>query len=125
MKYLIVEDNPNIRIILRQVLCSSNDIVAECATGEEALEVYRRVKPHLVLMDVQLPGMDGIATAREIKREFPDARIIVVTDYDAPSFRAAASALGAAAFVPKERLAELREIVRTVTQHVPHRTARS
>ncbi len=125
MDYLIVEDNPNIRTILRQLLCSSNDIVAECATGEEALEVYRRVKPHIVIMDIQLPGKDGIAATREIKRDFPDACIIVVSDYDTPSFRAATSAIGAAGFVPKERLPELREIVRSVTQRVPRRTAGS
>ena len=56
-------------------------LVAEASSGEEAIEKFRAYRPDVTLMDIQLPGLNGIETVSQIQKEFPDARIIVLTTY--------------------------------------------
>jgi len=65
---LVVDDEPQIRRVLRSTLTFRGYELVEAASGEEALELARKVKPDLILLDVNLPGMSGIETCREIRR---------------------------------------------------------
>ncbi len=114
MKYLVVDDNDVIRGVIRQALSGESDTVAECPTGDDALAVYEEVRPDYVLLDIQMPGKDGIQTARELKQRFPDARIIIVTEFDTPAFRKAALKAGAHALVSKEEIFRLKDMLHNV-----------
>jgi CheY-like chemotaxis protein len=67
---LVVDDEPQIRRTLRTTLSFRGYVILEAATGEEALDLVRKQKPDLVLLDVNLPGISGIETCREIRRTF-------------------------------------------------------
>src|SRR5271169_1320217 len=77
-KILIVDDEPQIRRVLRTTLTSQGYTVAEARTGEEALELVRTERPDLILLDVNMPGMSGLETCREI-RSSSDTPIIMLT----------------------------------------------
>ena len=111
MKVLIVDDNSAVRQLVRDYLPESADQVYECADGSEALGNYKRYKPDWVLMDQAMPGMDGITAIREIIVEFPKANICMVTAFDDSDLRSAAFSAGAAGFVVKDNLSELRTIL--------------
>jgi CheY-like chemotaxis protein len=75
---LVVEDRPMNTKLLRDVLTASGYEVAECVTAEEGLTLARTRLPALILMDIQLPGMDGMTAVRELKRDPATAKIPVV-----------------------------------------------
>jgi len=80
-KILIVEDNARNRRLLKVLLRSYGYQVIEAQNGAEALEAVRRNRPDLILMDIQLPGIDGLELVRKIKDKFGDIPIIAVTAY--------------------------------------------
>jgi len=57
-------------------------VVAEAGNGREALQVYRQIKPDVVLMDLRLPEVGGVEATMSIRKEFPDARVIILTTFD-------------------------------------------
>jgi two-component system KDP operon response regulator KdpE len=75
---LVVDDEPQIRRVMRATLTSQGYVITEAKTGEEALESVRKQRPDLVLLDVNMPGMGGIEACREIRR-VSDAPIIMLT----------------------------------------------
>jgi len=75
---LVADDEPQIRRVLRSTLSSQGYVIIEAKTGEEAVEAVRKEKPDLVLLDVNMPGIGGIAACREI-RQSSDAPIIMLT----------------------------------------------
>lgn len=78
-RILVVEDNEDLRLILGQLLGRDHEVHA-VATGEGAVELAERVRPEVVLLDLQLPGIDGIATGRGIKQVLgDDVPILVLT----------------------------------------------
>jgi DNA-binding NarL/FixJ family response regulator len=89
---MIADDHPVLRIGLSAIIEGQPDmiLVAEAANGEEALEQYRNVRPDVTLMDLQMPGMNGIDAIVAIRHEFINARIIVLTTFagDAQALRA-------------------------------------
>lgn len=108
---LIVEDNAGMRTLIRSLVADLFKAVTECGDGALALGAYRECHPDWVFMDVRLPGLDGIAAATLIKDAFPEARIVIVTDYDDAKLRRAAREAGACAYLLKDDLLELRRIV--------------
>lgn len=104
---LLVEDNPSMRALIRSLIEEFSPVVHECADGESAVDLYARVHPDLVLMDVKMAGMDGLAATRAIRRSDPRARVVIVTEYGDEQSRAAALAAGALGFVPKQNLLDL------------------
>jgi two-component system chemotaxis response regulator CheY len=111
MKVLIVDDNARVRLLLRDHLPSTVEEVHECDDGIDALASYRRHRPDWVLMDWEMPGMDGIQAIRDIVAVFPAARICMVTAFGDDELREEALAAGARGVVVKSRLFELEAIL--------------
>jgi DNA-binding NarL/FixJ family response regulator len=111
MKILIVDDNKQVRTLLRDYLPSSVSEVYECADGEDSLASYREHRPDWVLMDQDMPGVDGITAIRQIIAEFPKAKICMVTVFDDDDLRSEAFTAGASGFVLKDRLTELEAVL--------------
>lgn len=120
-KFLIVDDHAAFRQTLRAFLPDST--VLECADGREVLALYAAERPDWVLMDIQMPGLDGLTATRRLKETFPVARIIIVTNHAGEEIRAAAREAGADGFVHKENLEELPAMIRTQGQrNTKHQT---
>ena len=111
MKLLIVEDNGQMRSLLKSILSNLAETIYECPDGSEALELYRRHRPDCVLMDIKMEPVDGIDATRQIVGAFPAARVIIVTDYDDIELRDAAREAGACDYVVKENLLDLGQIL--------------
>jgi DNA-binding NarL/FixJ family response regulator len=114
---LIVEDHFLARIALSTVIHTQSDmrVVAEAETGEQAIELYRRHRPDVTLMDLRLPGLSGLEATLEIRREFPDARIVVLTNYEGSEDIYRCLQAGALAYMLKDASGEvLLEAIRTV-----------
>jgi two-component system, OmpR family, KDP operon response regulator KdpE len=113
---LVVDDEPQIRRTLRSTLSFRGYTITEAATGEEALELVPKLKPDLILLDVNLPGMSGVETCREIRRS-SDAPIIMLTVRNAERDKVVALDAGADDYVTKpfgieELLARIRASLR-------------
>jgi len=116
---LVVDDEPQIRRVLRSTLTSQGYVITDAKTGEEALESVRKNKPDLVLLDVNMPGMGGIEACREIRRS-SDAPIIMLTVRNAERDKVLALDAGADDYVVKpfgieELLARIRAALRRYT----------
>jgi two-component system, NarL family, response regulator len=81
---MVVDDHPLIRVGIAAIVNARADmtVVAQAGTGEEALELFRRHKPDVTLMDLRLPGIGGVEAIAAMRTTRPDARFIVVTTYD-------------------------------------------
>ena len=110
MIILIVEDNPLMRGLIRETVREYAALILECEDGDQAFATYQAHLPHWVLMDIQMPRVDGLTASRQIKAGFPNAQICIVTDYGDAGTRTSAQAAGAKAFVLKENLEELRNL---------------
>jgi DNA-binding NarL/FixJ family response regulator len=103
-RVLIADDHGLVREGMRTILASEPDleVVGEAADGQEALELCRNLRPDLVLMDVRMPKMDGLAATREIKAECPTTAVLIVTTHESPDYLMDAIKAGAAGYVLKE-----------------------
>ena len=108
MRVLIVDDNREMRRTIRSCVCEPADEAFEASDGAEVLEAYRAHRPDWVLMDMRMPHVDGLAATRELKAVFPEARVLIVTNYDDGSLRSSALDAGACGYVLKEKLRDLR-----------------
>lgn len=111
MRLLIVDDNARVRRMIAEVAAPLAADVFECADGAQALSAYLQHRPDVVLMDIALGGVDGIAATELIVGTDPNARVVMVTDYDGEELREAAQAAGACGYVLKENLFELRRLL--------------
>lgn len=84
IRILIVDDHPAFRMGLAALIQSQPDmeVVAESGDGRQAVELFRQQHPDIVLMDLRLPGFSGVEAILAIRKEFPKARVIVVTTFD-------------------------------------------
>jgi CheY-like chemotaxis protein len=109
MKVLLADDNPAMRQVIRRILHGLATEVRECGNGAEACALYAAHHPDWALMDVEMPEVNGLVATERIRADFPDARILIVTNYDDASLRAAAARAGACGYVLKDNLLELRQ----------------
>ena len=110
VRILIADDHSLVRGGLRAMLDDEPglEVIGEASNGREALELCRRLRPDLVLMDVRMPEMDGLEATRAIKQEHPSIAILMVTMHENPDYLLEAIGAGAAGYVlkgaPGERL---------------------
>ncbi|MCP3800140.1 response regulator transcription factor [Allokutzneria sp. A3M-2-11 16] len=104
IKILLVDDHPVVREGLRGMLNAEPDleVVAEAASGPEALAMTLAHRPQVVLMDLRMPGGDGVAATARIRTECPDSRIVVLTTYETDSDILRAVEAGASGYLLKD-----------------------
>ena len=107
---MIIEDNSEMRRLIRATMVRPGDEVYEVEDGADAVATYAAHRPDCVLMDIKMRRVDGISATRQVKQAFPEARIIVVSQYNDPELREAARQAGAAEYVLKDNLLSLRRI---------------
>lgn len=125
IRIMVVDDHPVLRAGIAAIIDGQPDMVltAEAANGADAIEQYRNCKPDVTLMDLQMPRMNGVDAIAAIRKEFPKARIIVLTTYagDAQAMRALRA--GAVGYLLKSVLRkELLDTVRQIhagRRHIP------
>jgi two-component system NarL family response regulator len=125
IRLLIVDDHPAFRAGLVALLADQKDlrVVAQCGDGREVLDLYRRERPDVVLMDLRLPGLSGVEAILAIRQEFPEARVIVVTTFDSDEDIYRAIQSGAKSYLMKDMSkAEIVGAIRAVhagQEHLP------
>ncbi len=109
IRLLLVDDQSIVRQGLRMRLLMEPDIVVigEASSGEQALELVNVLSPDIVLMDVEMPGMDGITTTATLRANTPQSAVVMMSIHDDTQTRARAQAAGAAAFVEKSGTLEV------------------
>ena len=118
IKILVVDDHPFMREGIAAAVNGQQDmiLVGEAVTGEEAVENFRRLRPDVVLMDLNLPSLSGIESMRLIRKEFPTARIVVLTAYRGDVQAMNAFRAGAMGYILKNMLRkELLDTIRLVS----------
>jgi DNA-binding NarL/FixJ family response regulator len=114
---LLADDQHLVRAGFRSLLRRDRDIavVGEASTGDEAVRAARQLRPDVILMDIRMPGMDGITAGKLILTELPETRIIILSTFETDEYVFAALAAGASGFLTKEIGPDrLREAVRVV-----------
>jgi DNA-binding NarL/FixJ family response regulator len=116
IRIVIVDDQPLIRAALRTVFETAGLIVSdEAATGDDAITAVRRHRPDVVVMDVRMPGRDGLSATAQLVDEIPDLRVLVLTTFDLDEYLYGALRAGAAGFLLKNTAPEdLTQAVRRV-----------
>ncbi len=126
IRVMLVDDHELVRTGFRLILDDAEDVevVAEADSGENALLKIQEVKPDLVLMDINMPGIGGIEATRTIKRKFPDTNVIAVTVHSEAPFPSKLHEAGALGYVTKGCPAsELLHAIRTVMKGKPFLSA--
>lgn len=108
LKILLVDDHAVVRSGLRRLLEINNsmDMIAEADSGEAAYQLYGEVNPDIVIMDISMPGMGGIESAKRILQRYTHAKIIIFSMHEAVSFASQALKTGVKGFVTKNGMAE-------------------
>lgn len=103
-RILVVEDSTMMRRIIVKVLKNAgHDVVGEASSGQEALDLYRELKPDLVTMDITMRGMDGIAASKEIMSFDSEAKILILSNLDEEKYRDEVDKIGAIGLVNKHK----------------------
>jgi DNA-binding NarL/FixJ family response regulator len=103
LRVLIAEDESHSRLFLKAIVTSMNcEVVGEAGTGVETIELYRQLKPHILLLDINLPNKTGEEVLKEIRAEFPRAFVIVVTSVSDQETVEKCIDLGAANYIRKD-----------------------
>ena len=101
-RIMVVDDSRIVQLQLQKILSDTDyQVVACCQNGEDALEMYDKITPDLVTMDILMPGMDGLETARLLLQAHPDARVLMVSSLAYDDTITEANDIGAKGFVYK------------------------
>jgi two-component system response regulator DesR len=117
IRLLLADDQALVRGALSALLGLEPDleVVAEVGSGTEVLAAAHEHRPDVALLDVEMPGLDGIAATEQLRRELPDVRVLIVTTFGRPGYLARAMRAGASGFVVKDTPApQLADAVRRV-----------
>jgi len=131
IRVMLVDDHGIVREGLRAILSLSPDIevVGEAGEGREAIEKARSCAPHVVIMDITMPGMDGLEATKRIVRDLPDAHVLVLSQHDSDRYIVPVLRAGASGYVFKRSIgAELVAAIHTVHSggcYLPPRVAQT
>jgi two-component system response regulator DesR len=117
IRLLLADDQALVRGALAALLSMESDleVVAEVASGDAVVDAVREHRPDVALLDVEMPGLDGISATAAVRAAFPDTRVLIVTTFGRPGFLRRAMQSGAAGFVVKDTpAAQLADAVRRV-----------
>jgi DNA-binding NarL/FixJ family response regulator len=116
VRILVVDDNPAVRHYLRAILEQQNawEVCSEATTGREALRKLKESVPDVILLDFQMPDLNGLDVAREMRRLCPGVPILMVTVHMSKHLAAAARAVGILGACAKSDVGSIVEAVRTV-----------
>jgi DNA-binding NarL/FixJ family response regulator len=119
VKVLIADDHRLFAEALRAILSADEriEVVGLAASGDDAVAQAGNLEPDVVLMDISMPGLNGVEATRQILDDRPDARVLMVTGSDAQEDVDAARGAGAAGYVTKDRIAA--ELVHAILDAVP------
>lgn len=112
MHILIVEDESNVRQLLHEFAQEVAETVSECEDGLDAVAFCGNTPPDLVVMDINMPRMDGIEATETIHSMNADLPVVIVTQYDSEEYSCRAESAGAIAYFLKENLFQLRRFLR-------------
>lgn len=102
IRLLIADDHEVIRRGLLALLAGSElEIVAQAADGQQCIDEAERTRPDVILLDIRMPDMDGLAALEQLRVKVPDSRVVMLSTYDNPTYIARAVALGASDYVLK------------------------
>ena len=112
----IVDDDPFVTTSLATILGAEPDVTVagEGRDGDQAVDLYERERPDVLLMDIQMPGTDGLAAAERILAAHPDARIVFLTTFSDDEYIVRALRLGAKGYLIKQEVATIAPALRTV-----------
>jgi DNA-binding NarL/FixJ family response regulator len=119
IRVLLADDHPVVREGLRGMLSAEDgiDVVGEAASGDEAVAVTRALRPDVILMDLRMPGGDGVSAIARIRADLPEARIMVLTTYDTDGDILRAVEAGATGYLLKDTpRAELARAIRAAAR---------
>jgi CheY-like chemotaxis protein len=100
-KILVVDDEDNIRALVQTMLKQDGRHVALAAKGKDAIAIFKKERPHLTILDIDMPDIDGITVLREIRTIDPQAKVMIFTGGDSPTVEREARALGVTDFLRK------------------------
>ena len=107
-RLLIVDDHEVVRSGLKRLLENNKDIsyIAECASGEEAYRYLYDNEIHIIIMDISMPGKGGIEATQQIKKRYPEIKIIILSMHDNPMMVSKAISAGANAYILKNEISD-------------------
>jgi DNA-binding NarL/FixJ family response regulator len=117
LRVILADDHPIVRAGIREAIreLPGVEVVGEVTDGREAFKMVESVRPNLVLMDISMPGLNGLEAAERIVKKFPDVRVIILSRHDEEAYVWRALKLGASGYVLKKSvIAELKAAVRRV-----------
>jgi DNA-binding response OmpR family regulator len=101
-KILVIDDEPGIRDLLDTLLSEKGHDVILADTGEKGLEVFRRARPDVVVLDLKMPGMDGLTVLQQVRRDNPKQPVIILTGAGTPESEEQVRKLGVTEYVEKQ-----------------------
>ncbi len=116
IRVLLAEDQAMIREALTALLSFEDDIevVAQVGRGDEVAKAAKDASPDVALLDIEMPGMDGLAAAAELRRQHPDIKIVILTTFGRPGYLRRAMESGVSGFIVKDSPAD--KLARTIRQ---------
>lgn len=100
-RVLVVDDEANVRLTISEALARPDLEVRTAASGEEALEIAETVRFDLVLLDLRMPGMDGMGVLKKMKQSWPESEVVIITGYPSVDSAKEAVRLGASDYLSK------------------------
>jgi two-component system, NarL family, response regulator DesR len=125
VQVLIADDDDGFRTFIRRVLHKESEtiVIAEALDGQEAVWKAENLKPNLILMDMDLPRMDGLEATRRVKAALPGTVVVMLGTLDGPAYREAAARSGADGFMPKTT--PIAQILSTIRHWSPRKPGSS